>query len=349
MKTVDTVSAALREYISNAEEHEFLRDHDARFEKIRTSVNKKSADLRPPLNVISKRLYKIADHSFYCLELFQYKYYLLAKGILHALESNNPLSLANNCRSLLEQIATLNYCMQAVEEMINNLKDQGTLDKINNIILKAETTLKRTYAGQGSKKGIPKEEEAIHVSSSIKELQKKINDAESAYDYLCEFVHPNHGNNLLISSGVIGKGIIGSRGNSDEAIKRIASISYNLLDFSRNVNSIAYPYLTWQTHHYVEICLQKGAKITNVFSTKRPIPQGDGGSKETAFFFKNARTSQEATNLSYQYLIETGHSIDLQKKIIGGIEKENGKLYIYDNWKTNSGTIWFKIPGHEGI
>ncbi|WP_440465731.1 hypothetical protein ACKI1H_17250 [Pseudomonas sp. YH-1] len=349
METMEIVSSLLMEYISEAEKNEFLRDHDSRFQELRSSVKKKSANLRPPLNVVSQRLYTIADHSFYCVELFNYKCYLLAKGIIHALETSNPLSLANNCHSLLEQIATLNYCMQAIEEMINDLKDQGALEKINNIILKAETTLQRTYAGRGGKKGGPKEEEAIHVSSSIRELQKIITDAQQSYDYLCEFVHPNYGNNLLISSGVIGTGKIGSRENSDESIKKIASISCNLLNFSRKVNHTTYPYLTWQAHHYVEICLQKGAKITNVFSTKKPVPQGDGRSKETAFFFKNARTSQEAIALSYQYLTETGSSIDIRRKTNGGAITENGIVYIYDIWKTESGTIWFKIPGYKGI
>lgn len=349
MDTVDTILSTLKEYISDAEDNEFLRDHDSRFQELRKSVKKKSADLRPPLNVISQRLYTIADHSFYCVELFNYKYYLLAKGILHALESNNPLSLANNCRSLLEQIATLNYCMQAIEEMISNLKNQSTLEKINNIISKAETTLQRTYSGKGSKKATSKGEEAIHVNSSIRELQKKINDIESAYDYLSEFVHPNHGNNLLISSGVIGSGKIGSRENSDEAINRIASISYHLLDFSRRASGIDYPILIWQAHHHVELCLQRGAKITNIFSTKKANPQGDGRSKETAFFFKNARTSQEAQGLSYQYLTELGVSIDLKNRQLGGLSTENEKPYLYDCWKTELGTIWFKIPKHEGV
>jgi hypothetical protein len=138
MGAVENIITILESYISKAEEGEFLRDHDSRFVGLRAAVKEKSAKLKPPLNVIAPRLYYIADHSFYCIELFKYKYYLLAKAMLHGFNELNPLSLANNCRSLLEQVATLSYCMQAVQTMLDGLKDQGSIEKVDVIISKAE-------------------------------------------------------------------------------------------------------------------------------------------------------------------------------------------------------------------
>jgi hypothetical protein len=273
MGTINFIMTAFAEYISKSENNDFLRDHDSRFEGLRETVKNKSEKLKAPLNVITPRLYYIADHSFYCIQLFEYKYYLLAKGILNGLSENNPLSLANNCRSLLEQVATLSYCMQAVEEMLERLKDQGSLEKVNQIISKAENALQRTYAGQGKRDPSKPGPEAIHVNSAIKILEEKVGDAISSYDYLCEFVHPNYGNNFLISVGEIGKGKINTRGNSDETIIKIASIGLRLLEFSSQVNGLLYPTLTWRTHHLVELCLRKGAKITNIFSTKNRLPR----------------------------------------------------------------------------
>lgn len=344
------IIAAFAEYISKSEENDFLRDHDARFDGLRAVVKNKSEKLPPPLNVVAPRLYYIADHSFYCIQLFEYKYYLLTKGMLNGLSDNNPLSLANNCRSLLEQVATLAYCMQAVGEMLERLKDQGSLEKINHIIAKAENALQRTYAGRGKKDPSKPWPEAIHVHSSIKALEENIEDAVSSYDYLCEFVHPNYGNNLLVSTGEIGKGKINSRSNSDETIIKIATIGLRLLEFSSQVNGMLYPTLTWKSHHLVELCFKKGAKITNVFSTKKPSPEGDGKTKETAFFFKNARSSQEAMSLSYRYLDEAGYkNLTPYSRVNAGIGKEGEQSFIYDKWKTKDGEIWFKIPFYEGI
>jgi hypothetical protein len=345
MDKADLVLAFLGEYVTEAEKHEFLRDHDSRFEGLRTVVKNKSENLRAPLNVISKRLYYVADHSFYCVELFKYKYYLLAKGMLSALETNNPLSLANNCRSLLEQVATLTYCMDAVEEMLDGLKDQGSPEKIDKIISKAELVLQRTYAGKGKTKDSTKDSEAIHVNTAIKALTLKALDASDSYDYLCEFVHPNFGNNYLISAGELGKGKIGSRENSDETIIKIASIAVGLLDFSAKINGTLYPGLTWRAHNHVEICFQKGAKITNVFSSKKPVPEGDGKTKETAFFFKNARTGQESMALSYQYLSECGYDVHPSNRVNGGV----GGGHVYDVWSTKDGVIWFKVPFYLGL
>ena len=103
--------------------------------------------------------------------------------------------------------------------------------------------------------------------------------------------------------------------------------------------------LARRIHHLVELCFQKKTKIENIFSEKEPIPIGDGKSKETAFYFKNARTSQEAQKLSYQYLDSIDYDICLTKKSIGGISDG----YIYDVWKDKDGDIWFKIPIYEGL
>ena len=349
MGVAENIIITLEDYISRAEQDEFLRDHDSRFFGLRASVRNKSAKLKPPLNVIAPRLYYIADHSFYCIELFKYKYYLLAKAMLHGFNEENPLSLANNCRSLLEQVATLSYCMQAVQTMLDGLKDQGAIEKIDVVLSKAEKILQRTYAGEGKKKNSAKQFEAIHVHTAIDELDKRLKDSISSYDYLCEFVHPNFGNNILVSSGVLGKGKIRSRSNSDENIIKIASIGVALLVFNNESVGVLYPTLTWRTHHLVELCFTRGAKVVNVFSTKKPLPEGDGLSKETAFFFKNARTAQESMGLSYQYLVDNGHSVSPLNRFNEGIAQIDGKTYVYDRWKMKFRDIWFKTPVYKGI
>jgi len=349
METVEKIVIALENYIAKAEKEEFLKDHDSRFSHLRAAVKRKSAKLNQPLNVVAPRLYYVADYSFYCMELFRFKYYLLAKAMLHGFNELNPLSLANNCRSLLEQVAALSYCMQAVETMLDGLKDQGSLNRVDAAISKAEIILRRTYEGEGKKKNLSSDIEAIHVHTTIEHLDKKLDDSIISYEYLCDFVHPNRGNNLLVSGGQIGKGKIHSRSNEDKNIVKIATIGIALLVFSTEALGITYPIITWRTHHLVELCFTRGAKISNVFSTKKPFPSGDGRTKETAFFFKNARTAQESMNLSYQYLNDNGHSVQPHNRSNGGVATVDGIMYAYDKWRTKGEDIWFKIPAYRGI
>lgn len=344
MENIEATLTVLREFVSEMEKNGFLRNHDERFAGLRRNVEKKSQKLSPPLNVVSKRLYYIADNTFYCVELFNYKFSLLAQGIIHAIETENPLSLANNTRSLLEQLAVLIYLVNNISKMIEDLKDQGCIEKIDKIISKSESVLNRVYSGEGKKKSKSKNDEAIHVNDAIKELSKDILDASETYDYLCEFVHPNYGNNVLVSSGQLGKGRIEKEGLNSKNIQSIIMCSYSIFEFL-NTRRLFHPIITWNINHLVELCFQKGAKITNVFSEKKPIASGDGKTKETALHFKNARTSQEAMKLQYKYLEDMGCSIHpSNRKNMGMIDD-----HILDLWSTHLGDIWFKTPMYHGI
>lgn len=344
MNKIEITLSALKEFVSDVEENEFLRDHDERFSGLRKQVKQKSSKLNPPLNAISKRLYDIADNTFYCIELFNYKFYLLAKAIIHAIETENPLSLANNTRSLLEQLAVFVFLVNHVSKMLDQLKGQGSLEKINKIIAKTEAILKRVYSGEGKKSAGSKEGEAIHVNTAMDELTKEIGDAQTAYDYLCEFVHPNFGSNFLISSGELGRGKIEAKDVGSEVISNIVNCGYSMFLFL-NTKKILHPAVTWNVSHLVELCFLKGAKITNVFSEKEPLPIGDGRAKETAFYFKKARTSQEAIKLQYQYLESIGYNINLADRVNGGVKDG----YVFDEWNTHLGIIWFKTPIYSGV
>ena len=302
-------------------------------------IDKKAAMLKAPLNVVSKRLFKIADDTAYSIELFNYKFYLLAKGVISAIEDENPLSLANNTRSLLEQLAVFTYLMNNISQMLTNLKDQGSVEKIGKILSKCETAIKRVYFGEG-KKGInSNNDKAIHVNSAISELSKEITDVHDVYDYLCEFVHPNYGSNLLISSGELGKGKINKQSNSSKNVKNLIVYCYAIFTFL-NTKKIAHPVLALSINNLVELCFVKEAKITNIFSEKQPITSGDGKTQETAFYFEKARTIHESMKLQYKYLQSTGYTINPMDRRNGGIKDG----YVYDVWNTTSGVIWFKTP-----
>jgi hypothetical protein len=89
----------------------------------------------------------------------------------------------------------------------------------------------------------------------------------------------------------------------------------------------------------VDRCSSKGAKIANVFSRRRATPEGDGQSKETAFFFPKARTAVEAIDMTRRYLKESGIRQTGNRKTAGV-----GEGFIYDVYPSSRGRLWFKIP-----
>ncbi|WP_154204473.1 hypothetical protein [Vibrio alginolyticus] len=347
MNIIEKTETLLKSYIEDIGSNDSLRDHDRRFGEHSNQLEKRFKKLTPPLNVISKRLYKISKDAFYLIELFDYKIYLLAKGVLSSIETKNPLTLANNTRAIMEQMAVYHHCMSSINDMLNNLKDQGSLEKINTIIEKCEKTLHRAYSGQG-KAYADDGAKAIHINEAIKSLSNEVNDAPKVYDYLCEFVHPNYGGNLLVSSGDLGKGIIGSKKLEDKNIEKMLNVICSVIEhlgFKKLVN----PTLTWQLEHYVELCFIPKAKLSSIFSVKKAVPVGDGKTIKTAFLFKNARTSQEAMQLMYKYLTDIGYEPNLNDRHqVGDVESIKSGYHI-DCWETDKGKLYFKTMRYNGL
>lgn len=162
----------LNSFINHYESNYFHKNHEENFSELSSLVTNKSKKLPSPLNDFSVRLYNIAEHTSFCIGLYDYKFYLLAKSIITAINENNPLSLANNTRSLIEQLAAISYLMDAIEKMILNLKDQGELNKIDEIFKRAENAINRVYLGEGKAKE-NSEYRAVHINDSLGCLRKK--------------------------------------------------------------------------------------------------------------------------------------------------------------------------------
>jgi len=195
-----TVKKRLTQYIRDKEDG-YKHDHDEKQDEL-----KKFEEIREhPLGNIVYKLKNISTDMFFITELYEYKVYFLSKAILSALEDNNPLSLANNARSLMEQIAVFSYIADESNDMIHKLKNQCTEDKINLIIDKTKERIDRVYYGKGMKSKEESEYKAIHINVALTKLSQEFENAFDLYDYFCEYVHPNFGNNELISSGQIGR------------------------------------------------------------------------------------------------------------------------------------------------
>ncbi|MEH3174238.1 hypothetical protein POW79_19800 [Enterobacter quasiroggenkampii] len=347
MEIIEKAENILKIFIEDIENNDSMRDHDKRFGAQTKRLKLEFKKLPPPFNVISERLYTISKNTFYLIELFDYKIYLLAKGVLNSIETSNPLTLANNTRAIIEQMAVYHYCIYSIGNMLESLKDQGVLVKISEIIEKCEKVLQRTYAGQG-KSYAEDGAKAIHVNEAIKSLGTEITDALEVYDYLCEFVHPNYGSNLLVSSGDLGNGIITARKLEDKNIENMLNIICSVLEHL-NLKKTINLNIIWQLEHYVELCMMRKVTLGGIFAVKKAIPIGDGKSIKDAYFFKNARTSQEGMQLMYQYLSEMGYNINPQdRQQVKDTESLNLGYHI-DLWDTPLGKFYFKTKTYVGF
>ena len=108
----------IKHFLTRHEQIEPNNDYDATMEPARERYQERAAHLQDPLKAIASGLFEVSDQAHFVFKVLRWKIYYLAQGLQHAVESENPMSLANNSRSLLEHIATistLGVCRTVIE------------------------------------------------------------------------------------------------------------------------------------------------------------------------------------------------------------------------------------------
>jgi len=335
----EALELLLTDYREKRKDFSIFCEYDASMAQMRKNyqerINKTSASLKP----IASTLFEISDQSFFLLQVIEWKIDYLSEALLHAIKAKNPLSLANNARALVEHIASISGIGSELNILINSLDGQQSEKAIQKAIERTKNYLNRAYFGTSIKNKTNNKNKSLHINDSLEKLSKEISNINEIYDFLCEYVHPNFGSNLLVSTGTLANGKL----NPQEDFHR------ETLDKLRRICSYCMIYLKDETPGHlssplrilslIDLCFIKGAKIQNVFSAKKATPLGDGKSKETALFFPKARAPQEAIKLTYEFFDANGYNLTGRKEV-GGIE--NG--FIYDVHSTNKGKVWVKIP-----
>jgi hypothetical protein len=145
----------------------------------------------------------------------------LAKSLIFAFNSQNPLLIALASRSLLEHAASLSYLTRRTATQLDALRGATTVSRIVEPLSALRETYRKLFYGTKFFK-IEGLVDAIHVHSLIDDyLAKEISQARDYYDYLSDFVHPNFGSNLLVSSGELGRGCNWSCNWREEANCRV--------------------------------------------------------------------------------------------------------------------------------
>jgi len=334
----EAATILLKDYRERRQPFHGLDDYDKAMTHMRNTASAKIEKLDEPLKTIATRLFSTTDKGFFLFQVCEWKLDYLAEALIHAIDAKNPLALAINTRALVEHLAALVAIAEELEQLESSLRGQGQEKDINDALRKAEKFIHRGFYGKSPKLTNDKNEQALHVNDCLKALKKEVVDIEEVYDFLCEYAHPNHGSNILVSTGQLGSGRLNPpeefHRETLECLRRYCSLSMLFL----RKRGIQHASVFIRLQDLLELCFRRGAKVTNVFSIKAPKPEGDGKSRDTAFFFLKARTDMEAIKLGYEFLEKEGYKVE---------KRENGGVtdgFIYDVYTTDKGTIWFKVP-----
>ena len=334
----EAATILLKDYRERRQAFHAFDDYDRAMSDMRHTTSARIHGLNEPLKTIAARLLSITDKAFFLFQVCEWKLDYLAEALIHAIDAKNPLALANNARALVEHLAALAAIVQELERLEDGLLGQGQEKAINDALGKAEKFIYRSFYGKSPKLTNNKNEQALHVNDCLKALKREVADIEDVYDFLCEYVHPNHGSNLLVSTGQLGSGRLNPpedfHRETLDRLRRYCSLCMLFL----SEHGIQYGSVFVRLQGLLELCFSPGVKVAKVFSTKSAQPRGDGESKDTAYFFPKARTAMEAIKLAYEFLEKEGYNV--QKREIGGFVDG----FIYDVYTTNKGMVWFKAP-----
>lgn len=254
-----------------------------------------------------------------------------------SISSKNSIALAQGSRALLEHACVLELIANEIEKFKKGLDGLNEFSKIKNVFNKADSFIYRCYFGRSSKVEPDKARQAIHINDGLKLLKERLVDIDKDYDYLCEFVHPNHGSNLLVSASAMEKYLNSTDFNFDrDEIFRMVEIVTKTLNFLEECEFFIHSMIA-KLGSIGNRFATKGTKLTNVFSVRKPEIKGDGKTKKTALFVVNGRGALEEIEFIYAYFEKKSY------QVYGRVVADISDGFIYDLYETNKGKLWVRV------
>ncbi len=293
----------------------------------------------PELGKLAVGLCQLKNQHLYLYYVLQTKLRYLVLSIVHAINTDNHLCLALCSRSLLEHAATLSLLVEQTGSVVEALTENDQYSAFRQELERLRSTYTKMFYGTRFFKhqGLV---DIVRVGQLIKEqLSTEIKDVQAMYGFLCDFVHPNFGSNILVSTGELGDGVI------DPPIEAKQDLVEQILV----ITGILVSYLQ---HKVLDFCslgiliddslaksLHDSSGLADIFQTRRAEYAGNGKSKETAVFFTNARTPFEHISMQNMLMKQLGLQVKGQRYSTG-VEGE----FIFDVYPTAEGQFWFKVP-----
>jgi hypothetical protein len=293
-----------------------------------------------PSQRIAADLLKVCRYFMFLQRVAEIKIKYVVNGLQWAIADKNPIVEFALLRSLIEHLAALCFQADKIYTLEQKLKGNNNEQKINEALASCVQALERLFYGQSADPHA--RYKRFHTNDFLESLEQRVGEIHDVYNYLCDFVHPNYGSNLLVSSGNLGSGVLDPPADTHaDHLIRACSYAIKALNEVGDVARTAGATLA-RVSDYITIATMPNQSAGSIFSRKALRFEGTGKSKQDAIFFRNARTSAEAVGMIYRYLEEQGLRVT-GVKAHGGIEGG----FIFDVFPTNRGSIWFKTKMTE--
>ncbi len=270
---------------------------------------------------------------FYVQLALEKKIEEVARGILASQSANNWVVRLNLSRALIEHLASIAHQVECVKRAVGEIQKTQSPVKARSVTERHLKVLDRLY--YGGHLGLAKEKK-IHINDMLKSANKYWGEIGAVYERLCEFIHPNYGSNLLVSSGELGRGQVGAISPlANDEIAFFAQSVEHASVLCRELGLECTIHLM-RINQWVQLVVQSEPKsLTEVFSV-RTATKGDGSSKENAIEFKKARNHFEAIEAFYTWAEK--QKIEIHKRRVVTIEDG----WVYDVAATSNGAIWVR-------
>jgi hypothetical protein len=294
-------------------------------------------DQPTPSQAVARALFEISRDYLFLHRVSEIKIKYVIDGLQRAVEDKNPIVEFALLRSLVEHLAAFCFQVETICQFETQVMGQNSEKKIEEAFVSCRRTLVRLYYGRSFTTSAA--HKRFHVNDFIRSLEKHVTDIAEVYDYLCDFVHPNYGSNLLVSTGTLGSGRLDPPADTHtEHLSRACVYALRALtkveDLARSGGAALI-----RLDNYVVIAMMPHQRVGAIFAQKPLTYQGDGKNKESAITFTKVRTSLEAVDMIYRYLETKGIEIT-GPQVIGAVEDG----FIFDVFHTTQGTLWFRTP-----
>jgi hypothetical protein len=279
----------------------------------------------------------------FCQQTVEHKLASLAQAAMFAMNERSPLVLAMVARSVLEHASTLAYLSNIACRCTEKISGSGDVVRASKALSELVEVCREMHFGSGQ---LATGKRPIHVHDAIKAMNQHLPDVMRGYDFLSDFVHPNHGSNMLVAVGGPGEGVVGVEAADHPSVIHARRAMVRLLAAtimaSRNV-TLHLAHSVCQLDNWFIRGLDEKCKSTRIFAPARTAIIGDGRSRESAYRFPKAATAAEHIQLQIAWV-----RLNLPTDAVRTSEPND--VWIFDVYQHGNPPqqVWFKVPSANG-
>ena len=286
-------------------------------------------------------LIKTIHQAGYLNHVISVKLSELSKLIIFSMNTDNFVGLGVGSRSLFEHAASVAYLFHESKKLEEALGRQHEEQKVMALLNSFTTKLEKLYYGTGYFGDESKRAKPIHINELIKSLGKDVQDVRNKYAYLCDFVHPNLGVNLLFSDGGLGQGIVDPEPNVIERlvggiIELNGDMARYVLDTQISITAI----LVIKLQRMCDDLISSEATLNAILSgTAKNYYRGSGRSADDPIEFVGVNSHSQYFGALERFLFEESIGIETRRTSYG--KDKVGQTF--DIFSKNGEEVWVLV------